>query len=201
MPLIPFEPLTYTMKDGAVQGPPKYECIDPISQKLKEFQDALDTDETTYASLVNNAYYPQPELLSHGTQTCLFNLCDLTQNLQLDGEVDFQSLMDKSADFSNKSSSMELLTTTGWLNELPAEYQAAPKHPGTLTIPRSHSKSQHSESSHTIGYPSSQQAQPVTMRRSSSVPCKPITDRGSTSSSDSGFSPGLHHFEICYYRH
>ena len=39
--------------------------------------------------------------------------------------------------------------------------------------------------------PRSSKGQPVLMRRSSSVPCKVTqSDRGSTSSSDSGFSPG-----------
>ena len=171
-----------------------------FSQKLKEFQDALDTDDTTYASLVNNAFLRNNlhnngglnnGSLNNGGQNCLFNLCDLGQTLQLDGEIDFQSLLDNSSSDLNKSSSMELLATTGWLSNLPPP----PPEPvrssivvGALTIPRCKN---HSESSHSVGSTHQHQNHlPVTMRRSSSVPCKPITDRGSTSSSDSGFSPG-----------
>ena len=165
------------------------------SQKLKEFQDALDTDDTTYASLVNNAFLRNNGLNkgghNNGGQNCLFNLCDLGQTLQLDGEIDFQSLLDNSSPDLNKSSSMELLATTGWLSNLPPPPEPARSSivAGALTIPRCKN---HSESSHSVGsqHHQHQNQQPVTMRRSSSVPCKPITDRGSTSSSDSGFSPG-----------
>ena len=178
MPLVPFEPFKCNGK--SVQPPPKYDVIDPISQKLQEFQDALDTDETTYASLINNSFKPGTvNSMNCDRSSNLFNLCDLGQGLQLDGEVDFQSLMDSTLD-SNKSTSMEILTTTGWLNDpSPPPPSELPKcsMAGALTIPRTK-------------HQSDQAVQPVTMRRSSSVPSKPITDRGSTSSSDSGFAPG-----------
>ena len=186
MPLIPFEPLKYNGgKNGEVAVPPKYDTIDPISQKLREFQDALDTDEMSYAGLVGNGFNVGigVGIDKNGDDEKtrnMFNLCDLGQAFQLDGEIDFQSLLD-----SNRSNSMEILTATGWLNDLPPP--PPPESPkisgaGALTIPRA-TKSPGDSNSNPNPHP-------VTMRRSSSVPSKPGTDRGSTSSSDSGFSPG-----------
>ena len=180
MPLIPFEPLKYVGgKNGEISVPPKYETIDPISQKLREFQDALDTDETSYAGLVGNGFNVGVVNGRDDDKTRnMFNLCDLGQAFQLDGEIDFQSLLD-----TNRSTSMEILSATGWLNDLPPPPPPEPDSPknsgaGALTIPR------------TSKNPGDPNPHPVTMRRSSSVPSKPGTDRGSTSSSDSGFSPG-----------
>lgn len=134
---------------------------------------------------MNNTFYVQLDGNNDNNDSkannCLFNLCDLSQTLQLDGEVDW---LDPTNDVRS-AKSMEILMTTGWLNNLtpdPASKAKRCRNPGVLTIPRSSNK--HSNSGN------NNQNQSVTMRRSSSVPCKPVTDRGSTSSSDSGFSPG-----------
>ena len=73
--------------------------------------------------------------------------------------------------------------------EILTQSQTCAKYLSNENIPEEHLAKK--ERSDTIPRPSKNQGQGVLMRRSSSVPCKVThSDRGSTSSSDSGFSPG-----------
>lgn len=121
MPLRPFESFNLCgLKSGEIISPPKYEPIDPISQKLIEFQDALDTEETSFASLESRKFLaPKKGNYKNSNQENLFNLCDLGQAMQLDGISDFSPVFDT---LSQKSSSMEILAATGWLCEEDGSY-------------------------------------------------------------------------------
>lgn len=161
LPVIPFDPVDYASGQRGQQ----YDSIDPISQRLRDLHDALEpinVNEASFANLLS--YASQPD--DHSD----FNLSDLGQNLPPPPP----EMLLRSENYGARSLSIDNLPAAGpCSNSVEPAADLKLTH-GCVTMPRA-SKSDPGQ---------------VTMRRSASVPCKGSGDRGSTSSSDSGFSPG-----------
>ena len=144
--------------------PNEEDPMDPISLRLQELQDALEDDSETFADLINPGD---------------FNLSDLGQELPPPPPELLKSSSPCAKHLSSESLPKEDQSSLSGQEELNVVTTNKPVKNGFDTMPRTANKNSHA-------------VQPSFMRRSSSVPCKNTgnNNRGSTSSSDSGFSPG-----------
>merc|ERR1712008_223332 len=179
LPLRPFEPIDYRNRKSVDIDEP----VDPISLRLQELHDALENDTETFADLINPGDFnlsdlglqdlppPPPEMLKP------VSLC-----------AKYLSRENLPKEESNYALSADCLPASADCLQV-----------STDCLPAKTNKNNNTNNGFDTMPRAAKISQPSFMRRSSSVPCKTSAqnNRGSTSSSDSGFSPGSPNNATC----
>ncbi len=186
LPLIPFETVDFQVIGADLEGQ------DPISIRLKTLHDALDKDHggSNQNGTDDSINYPGDFNLSDLAEDLPPPPPEMLQSLELTEPLDpvessapndgasaafpnYEELDPQSFQRSQSIDAIEGQQQSQDPTTVNVKQRSNSTSTGSVTIPRSSKTGNH-----------------VTMRRSSSVPCKGPVNRGSTSSSDSGFSAG-----------
>merc|ERR1712008_625728 len=178
LPLRPFEPIDYRNRKSVDIDEP----VDPISLRLQELHDALEDDTETFADLINPGDFNLSDL---GLQDLPPPPPEMLEPVSLCAKYLSQENLSKEE--SNYALSAVCLPASA--DCLPASADCLQV--STDCLPAKTNKNNNTNNGFDTMPRAAKISQPSFMRRSSSVPCKTSAqnNRGSTSSSDSGFSP------------